>query len=79
MQGKHGRSNSARAHSNHSSLSLFNRRLAIKLPNLGIRLFASTSLVKALGRPDAGEACETGVEMGPFEPRNPSRRHQSAL
>jgi hypothetical protein len=46
VQGKHGRSNSARAHSNHSSLSLVNRRFAIKLPNLGIRLFASASWLK---------------------------------
>ena len=35
MQGNHGRSNSARAHPSHSSLSLSNRRRAIKLPNWG--------------------------------------------
>jgi hypothetical protein len=35
VQGNHGRSNSARAHPSHSSLSLSNRRRAIKLPNWG--------------------------------------------
>ena len=35
MQGNHGRSNSARAHPSHSSLSLSNRRRAIKLPDWG--------------------------------------------
>jgi len=52
VQGKHGRSNSARAHSNHSSPSLFNRRLAIKLPQIG----HTPICVGLLIRPDAGEA-----------------------